>query len=174
VRLLVLCFLQYEAIPESLKNMLLVMDSAGVFSSSCGYSQLWTISWDRINTFLPTLKEELFRSHPAGSTIQIWIFYKVVVVVGPPLWSSGESSLLQIQRSRVRFPAIPDFWEAVGLEQGPFSLVSATEELLGRNISGSSLEIREHGRGDLLHWPRATLYPQKLALTSPTSGFHLV
>jgi brefeldin A-resistance guanine nucleotide exchange factor 1 len=46
--------------------MLLVMDSAGVFSSSSGYSQLWTISWDNINMFLPTLKEELFRSHPAG------------------------------------------------------------------------------------------------------------
>jgi hypothetical protein len=26
------------------------------------------------------------------------------------------------------------------------------------------------GRGDLLHWPRDTLYPLKLALTSPTSG----
>jgi hypothetical protein len=27
----------------------------------------------------------------------------------PPLWSSGQSSLLQIQRSRVRFTALPDF-----------------------------------------------------------------
>jgi hypothetical protein len=26
------------------------------------------------------------------------------------------------------------------------------------------------GRGDSLRWPRDTLYPQKLALTSPTSG----
>ncbi|XP_023706010.1 Golgi-specific brefeldin A-resistance guanine nucleotide exchange factor 1 isoform X5 [Cryptotermes secundus] len=60
--------LLYEAIPESLKNMLLVMDSAGVFSTPAGYSQLWTITWDRINTFLPTLKEELFRSHPAVET----------------------------------------------------------------------------------------------------------
>ncbi|XP_069705453.1 Golgi-specific brefeldin A-resistance guanine nucleotide exchange factor 1 isoform X3 [Periplaneta americana] len=57
--------LLYEAIPESLKNMLLVMDSARVFSSPEGYSQLWTITWDRINAFLPTLKEELFKSHPA-------------------------------------------------------------------------------------------------------------
>ncbi|GFG39058.1 hypothetical protein Cfor_02589 [Coptotermes formosanus] len=57
--------LLYEAIPESLKNMLLVMDSAQVFSSSDGYSQLWTITWDRINAFLPKLKEELFKSHPA-------------------------------------------------------------------------------------------------------------
>ena len=30
---------------------------------------------------------------------------------GPPLWSSGQSFWLQIQRSRVWFPALPDFSE---------------------------------------------------------------
>jgi hypothetical protein len=60
------------------------------------------------------------------------------------------------------------FWEVVGLERGPLSLVSTIEELLGINSSGSVLE--NHGRGDPLPWPRDTLYPQKLALTSPTSG----
>ena len=30
---------------------------------------------------------------------------------GPPLWSSGQSFWLQIQRSRVRSPALPDFSE---------------------------------------------------------------
>jgi hypothetical protein len=34
----------------------------------------------------------------------------------------------------------------------------------------SGVEIREYGRRDLSCWPRGTLYPQKLALTSPTSG----
>jgi hypothetical protein len=58
----------------------------------------------------------------------------------------------------------------VGLERGPLSLVSTIEELLGRNSSGSDLYNREYGRGDPLRWPRDTLYPQKLALTSPTSG----
>jgi hypothetical protein len=62
------------------------------------------------------------------------------------------------------------FWEVVDLERGPLGLVSTIEELLGRNISGSGLENREYGRGDPLRWPRDTLYPQKLALTSPTSG----
>ncbi|KAG8226683.1 hypothetical protein J437_LFUL005497, partial [Ladona fulva] len=57
--------LLFEAIPESLKNMLLVMDSAKVFSTADGYSPLWTITWDRINSFLPSLKEELFKSHPS-------------------------------------------------------------------------------------------------------------
>jgi hypothetical protein len=54
--------------------------------------------------------------------------------------------------------------------RGPLSLVSTTEELLQRKSSGSGLESREHGRRDPSHWPRGTLYPQKLALTSPTSG----
>jgi hypothetical protein len=58
----------------------------------------------------------------------------------------------------------------VGLERGPFSLVSATDELLGRNSSGSGLESREYGRGDPLRLPREPLYLQKLARTSPTSG----
>jgi hypothetical protein len=48
--------------------------------------------------------------------------------------------------------------------------VSTTEELLGRKSSGSSLENREYGRGDPPRWPRDTLYPQKLALTSAISG----
>lgn len=50
-----------EAIPESLKNMLLVMDSAKVFDGPDGKSPLWAATWDRINKFLPGMKEELFR-----------------------------------------------------------------------------------------------------------------
>jgi hypothetical protein len=58
----------------------------------------------------------------------------------------------------------------VGMEQGLLSLVSTTEELLGRKSSGSGLESREYDRGHLLRWPRDTLYPQKLELISPISG----
>jgi hypothetical protein len=58
----------------------------------------------------------------------------------------------------------------VGLEQGPLSLVSTTEELLGRKNSGFDLENREYGCRDPSRWPRGTHYPQKLVLTSPTSG----
>jgi hypothetical protein len=52
----------------------------------------------------------------------------------PPLWSSGQSSWLQIQR--------PGFdsrhyqqKKVVGLERGPLSLVSTTEELLDRKVA---------------------------------------
>jgi hypothetical protein len=63
------------------------------------------------------------------------------------------------------------FWEIVGLERGPFSLVRITEELLERKNSGSGCrKSRLTTLGDPLHWPRDTLYPQTLALYSPTCG----
>jgi hypothetical protein len=58
----------------------------------------------------------------------------------------------------------------VGLERCPLSLVSATEELLGRKSSGSGLESRDYGRRDPSRRPRGTFYPLKLALPSPIRG----
>jgi hypothetical protein len=81
-----------------------------------------------------------------------------------PLWSSGQSSWLQIQRSGFDPRRYQIFWEVVGLERGPLSLVSIVDELLGRKSSGFGLEIREYGRREPSRWPRDTLYPQKLAL----------
>jgi hypothetical protein len=89
---------------------------------------------------------------------------------GPLLWSSGQSSWLQIQRSGFDSQRYQIFWEVVSKERGPLSLVSTIEELLGRNRSGSSLENQEYGPRNLLRWPGGTLYQQKLALTSPKSG----
>jgi hypothetical protein len=62
----------------------------------------------------------------------------------------------------------------VGLERGPINLVRIIEELLEWKSSGSGQENRINGRGDPLRWPRDTLYEQKLALTSPANGGHLV
>jgi hypothetical protein len=52
--------------------------------------------------------------------------------------------------------------KVVGMERGPLSLVSTTEELRGRISSGSGLENREHGRRDSSRGPRGTFYPQKV------------
>lgn len=44
--------------------MLLVMDTAGIFHSAdsrTGYSDLWEITWERIDCFLPRLRDELFK-----------------------------------------------------------------------------------------------------------------
>jgi hypothetical protein len=58
------------------------------------------------------------------------------------------------------------WWEVVGLERGPLSLVRIIEEQLEWKSSGSGQENRINDRGDPLRWPRNTLYPQKLALIS--------
>ncbi|XP_058446781.1 Golgi-specific brefeldin A-resistance guanine nucleotide exchange factor 1 isoform X3 [Malaya genurostris] len=54
----------YEAVLESLKNMLLVMHSVCVFHNSDGitHSALWDVTWQRISGFLPHLKDELFKN----------------------------------------------------------------------------------------------------------------
>jgi hypothetical protein len=56
------------------------------------------------------------------------IFFDLITLITyyePPLWSSGQSSWLQIQI----------FWEVVGLERGPLSLVKIIEELLERKVT---------------------------------------
>jgi hypothetical protein len=53
-------------------------------------------------------------------------------ILRPPLWSSGQSSWLQIQRYGFDSRRYQIFWEVVDLERGPLSLVSTIEELLGR------------------------------------------
>jgi hypothetical protein len=44
------------------------------------------------------------------------------------------------------------------------------EELLERKVAAPVLKTEINGRGNWLRWPRDTLYPLKLTLTSPTSG----
>lgn len=55
----------YEAVLESLKNMLLVMYSVKAFHNPDGttYSYLWELTWNRVGVFLPTLKDELFKDN---------------------------------------------------------------------------------------------------------------
>jgi hypothetical protein len=68
--------------------------------------------------------------------------------IRPSLWSSGQSSWLQIHRAGFDSRRHQIFLEAVVLERGPLSLVITIEELLGRKSNGSGLEIREYGRRD--------------------------
>jgi hypothetical protein len=63
----------------------------------------------------------------------------VEIYVWPPLWSSGQSSWLQIQRSGFDFLRYQILWEVVGLKRGQLSLVSAIEELLETKSNGSGL-----------------------------------
>jgi hypothetical protein len=54
----------------------------------------------------------------------------------------------------------------VGLERGPLSFVSTTEELFLRKSSGSCMENREYGRRDPSRRPRGTLYRAKVGKSS--------
>jgi hypothetical protein len=78
------------------------------------------------------------------------LFYICVV-----LWDRLCGLVVRVPGYRSRGPGFDSrsykiFREVVGLERGPLNLVSTTEELLGRNSSGSGLENREYGRGDPL------------------------
>jgi hypothetical protein len=53
----------------------------------------------------------------------------------PPLWSSGQSSWLQIQRSGLDSRRYKIFRDVVSLERGPLNLVSTTEELLKEKVA---------------------------------------
>jgi hypothetical protein len=77
-----------------------------------------------------------------------WIYICYVDESRPPLWSNGQSSWLQIQRPGFDSLRYQIFWEVVGLELGPLSLVSTIEELFLRKSRGSDLEGLEYGRRD--------------------------
>lgn len=52
---------QYEAVPEMLKNVLLVMQAHGVLAPphvqrTAEQVQLWDATWTRIDSFLPSLQ----------------------------------------------------------------------------------------------------------------------
>jgi hypothetical protein len=58
---------------------------------------------------------------------------KCMVELRPPLWSSGQSSWLQIRRPG--FDSRHYQKKVVGLERDALSLVSTTEELLDRKVA---------------------------------------
>jgi hypothetical protein len=65
--------------------------------------------------------------------IKFCIINFTVEISRPPLWPSGQSSWLQIRR-----PGLDSRHhqkKVVGLELGPLSLVSTTEELLDRKVA---------------------------------------
>jgi hypothetical protein len=86
------------------------------------------------------------------------------------VWSNGQSSWLQIQRSGFDYLRYQIFQEVIGLELGPFSVVSTIEELLGKNSSGSGLEGVSTATGIRYADHATPLYQKKLALASQTSG----
>jgi hypothetical protein len=87
----------------------------------------------------------------------------------PPLWSSGQEFLATDLEARVRFPVLSEK-EISGSGTGSTQPREYNWGDTWQKSSGSCLENREYSRMDPSRWPRGTLYPQKLAITSPTSG----
>jgi hypothetical protein len=58
----------------------------------------------------------------------------------------------------------------VGLERGPLSLVRTTEELLGRNSSGSGLENRDWRRGGPVELTMRHPLSANVGTHSPANG----
>ena len=72
-----------------------------------------------------------------------WIKIALTDKDWPPLWSSGQSFWLQIQRSRVRFPALPDFLSSSGFGTGSTQPREVKWGATWIKISGSGLENRD-------------------------------
>jgi hypothetical protein len=71
--------------------------------------------------------------------VYIYIYIDDIYIYRLPLWFSGQSSWLQIQRSVLDSRNYHIFWEVVGLQRGPLSLVSTIEELFGIKSTGSGI-----------------------------------
>jgi hypothetical protein len=108
--------------------------------------------------------------HTKSSSYNESLLFIFLPNLGPPLWSSGQSSWLQIHRSGFDSLRYQTFLEVVGLERVPLNLVSTIEELLRRKNNGSGLENRDYGRKGSLAPTLWHPLSAKLALTSPTSG----
>jgi hypothetical protein len=97
--------------------------------------------------------------------VHVHIYSFICTLFRPALWSSGQSSWLQIQRSG----ALPDFLRnggsGTGCTQPREDNRSYFKEKRLRSRKPKLTTV-----GDSLRWPRDTLYPLKSALTSLTSG----
>jgi hypothetical protein len=72
--------------------------------------------------------------------------YVIYIFLCISLWSSGQSSWLQIRRPGFDSGHYQEI-QAVGLERGPLSLVSTTEELLDRKVAAPVYKIQTRAVG---------------------------
>jgi hypothetical protein len=133
------CF--YE---KGFNNTALLIQSRSNFSYVCWFSQFLATD-PEVPGSIPAIPDFLWRSGSGTGFTQHrennW----------PPLWSSGQSSWLQIQRFRVRFRRYQIFYEEVALERGSLSIVRTIDRLCGLVVRvrgyrsrGSGFDSRQH------------------------------
>ncbi|KAG0242430.1 GDP/GTP exchange factor for ARF [Actinomortierella wolfii] len=129
----------YEAIPESLKNCLLVMSTSDKFTEANASDphSLWNETWERINAFLPGLKPELFpTSQPEGGSS----YAALMMGVSKTLFSSGSSAAEpQQQHQQQQQPVEQDGAEA-NLEKSAASEVDPPTNVLSSETTESATE----------------------------------
>ena len=93
----------------------------------------WTFSL--ISFYRCTVHSDIHTVHSSTDAhlLKFWLKF-LINVHRPPLWSSGQSFWLQIQRSRVRFPALPDFLSSSG---------SGTGSTQPRQVNGGTTWIKK-------------------------------
>jgi hypothetical protein len=98
----------------------------------------------RATDLCPTWIKSLIRQSKRNNAVAEYLFCNAIQAASqlvlfrasgswPPLWSSGQSSWIQIRRPG--FDSRHYQKKVVGLERGALSLVSTTEELLDRKIA---------------------------------------
>lgn len=111
--------LLFEAIPESLKNMLLVMASAGVLAPD---SNLWAPTWRTIDSFLPGLKSELF-PEPAPS-----VSPPVISLVDQEQPGAQQPELVPVVHDEETANPVENHCQDLGLGQNVEQVVESVEE----------------------------------------------
>jgi hypothetical protein len=90
---------------------------------------------------------------------------KILVSLGPPLWSRCQNVWLQAQRSRVRFPALTDFLSSSSYETGSTQPREDKWWTIWKISSSSGLENSDYRPWGIRGAENTTpLYPQMLAL----------
>lgn len=135
-----------EAIPESLKNMLLVMETAGVFQENGdeagsmrqdgNYGRLWNETWDRIGSFLPSLRKEVFKPPPVPQPPPALV--PTSTSVPTTVQSSMSTSVSARNVPQVDGPYTSSSSATIGSEQGSYGLVSIAVEDPTAPAAGSS------------------------------------
>jgi hypothetical protein len=97
-----------EAIPYWIKCAIYTFNSL----SSCR----WLTDFQIISS--SAIRSMNFCAYVGCLLCRLVLFVDLIKISWPPLWSSGQSFWLQIHRSRVRFPALPDFLKSRGSGTG--------------------------------------------------------
>lgn len=172
-----------EAVPEMMKNLLLVMETAGVFGSNADEldqtpiktsdttspqalhlkTQLWNMTCDRIDVFLPGLRQEITRSKtpiarvPAAPLSEDFSLTVVPNEVESPELAEGPLSLESVASN----PEPPSQENPSELEEATVSStdvsadVPAGPEVLAVEDNTNSTEVSEESKSPLNFVPQS-------------------